>query len=69
MTSPISEEESNYLKVVFVLLRIATPLVREKFDNEFQPIMLKKVLQKARPKLLRLLNKEQEDLLFPWTGV
>ncbi|XP_052075124.1 uncharacterized protein LOC127712618 isoform X2 [Mytilus californianus] len=69
MASRISEEESNYLKVVVILLRIATPLVRIQFDKEFHPIQLKKELQKARPKLHRLLSLEQMDLLYPKTGV
>lgn len=68
MASRISEEESNYLKVVFVLLRIATPLIRVQFDKEVHPIQLKKELQKARPKLHRLLNQAQMDLLFPKSG-
>ncbi|CAG2225942.1 unnamed protein product [Mytilus edulis] len=69
MASRISEEESNYLKVVFVLLRIATSLIRVQFDKEVHPIQLKKELQKARPKLHRLLNQAQMDLLFPKSGV
>ncbi|CAG2255365.1 unnamed protein product [Mytilus edulis] len=68
MSSQISEEESNYLKVVFVLLRIATPLVRVKFDNEVHPIQLKKELDRSRQKLQGFLNQEQMDLLFPKTG-
>lgn len=69
MDSRISEEESNYLKVVFVFLRIATPLVRVQFDKEVHPIQLKKELQKAQPKLHHLLKKEQMDLLFPKSGL
>lgn len=69
MSSQISEEESNYLKVVFVLLRIATPLVRVKFDNEVHPIQLKKELDRSRQKLQGFLNQEQMDLLFPKTGL
>lgn len=39
-----TKEETNYLRIANLLLKIAPPAVRVKFDNEFDPVMLQKNL-------------------------
>ncbi|XP_052082662.1 uncharacterized protein LOC127720222 [Mytilus californianus] len=69
----ISREESNYIKIALLVLRISPPAVRVKFDIEFHPERLRKTLDENFPKLQALhhkkkINKDQWDLLFPLRG-
>ncbi|CAC5381977.1 ANK [Mytilus coruscus] len=71
----ITEEESNFLRTIILMLRVAPQAVREKFDTEFPPVGLQIVLNQNRVKFLeplkkkRIINQKQWDLLFPRTGI
>ncbi|XP_071154184.1 serine/threonine-protein phosphatase 6 regulatory ankyrin repeat subunit B-like [Mytilus edulis] len=73
MTTLITMEESNYIKIALLLLRISPRAVRIQFDYEFHPDCLNKTLNSNKCKLTDLkhkgrINKEQWNLLFPRTG-
>ncbi|CAC5389373.1 ANK [Mytilus coruscus] len=67
----ISHEEENYLRFANLLMRVAHPAVRKKFDKEFHPDGLKKVLDQNRLSILepmkkkKIINQAQWDVLFP----
>ena len=73
-SSEITEEENNYIRIVYLLLRVAPRVVREKFDSEFYPGGLKTELSTNRFKVIlplfnkRVINQKQWDLLYPVTG-
>lgn len=74
MQKTVTEEEANYFRIINLMLRVAPQAVRVKFDQEFFPGGLQKVLNKNEFKVLdslkrkRVINKKQWDLLFPRTG-
>ena len=73
-SSGITEEENNFIKAFYLLLRVAPPVVREIFDREFYPGGLKTELSTNRFKVIsplfqkRVISKKQWDLLYPVTG-
>ena len=74
MASVISNEESNYIKIALLILRISTKAVRNKFDYEFHPACLKKTLRDKTGLLLELkrqnrINQNQWAILFPGKGL
>ncbi|XP_052090920.1 serine/threonine-protein phosphatase 6 regulatory ankyrin repeat subunit C-like isoform X2 [Mytilus californianus] len=69
----ITMEESNYIKIALLLLRISPRAVRIRFDYEIHPDCLNKTLNSNIRKLTYLqskrhINQEQWNLLFPGTG-
>ncbi|XP_071149674.1 uncharacterized protein [Mytilus edulis] len=66
-------EETNYLRIANLMLRVAPPAVRVQFNNEFHPDKLQGTLKEQRFKILeslkgkRIINKPQWDKLFPKT--
>lgn len=70
----ITEEENNYIRIFYVLLRVAPSVVREQFDRNFTPGGLKTELSRNKTKLFQLLfnkrviHQTQWDLLYPVTG-
>ena len=73
-SSEITKEENNYVRIFYLLLRVAPPVVREKFDREFYPGGLKTELSRTRFNVIsplfkkRVINQKQWDLLYPKTG-
>lgn len=53
------KEETNYLRIANLLLRIAPPAVRVKFDSEFDPVMMQKTLNQSRSQ--KLVTKKKRD--------
>lgn len=43
-TAIVSQEETNYIRISHLLLRVAPPAIRVKFDSEFDPTLLQKTL-------------------------
>lgn len=74
MTSVVSKEESNYVKISLLLWRISHRVVRLQFDKEFHPDYLYKTLKSEHEKLQELyrsnrISRNQWNLLFPKTGL
>jgi hypothetical protein len=73
-SSGITEEENNYIRTFYLLLRVAPPVVREKFDREFYLGGLKTKLITKRFNVISplcnkgIINKKQLALLYPGTG-
>ena len=73
-SSGITDEENNYIRTFYLLLRVAPPVVRETFDREFYPGGLKTELSTNRFKVISplfnkgIINKKQWALLYPGTG-
>jgi len=73
-SSEITKEENDYIKICYLLLRVAPRVIREKFDSEFYPGGLKTELSTNRFKVIlplfnkRVINQKQWDLLYPVTG-
>lgn len=70
----ITSEESNYLRLLFLILKISARAVRLTFDQEFHPGHLCDTLDRSRTSLKGLqkkhiINKHQMRLLFPPTGM
>jgi hypothetical protein len=75
-SSEITEEENNYIRIFYLLLRVAPSVVRETFDREFDPGRLKTKLStdqnsKVISSLLKkhVIHQTQWDLLYPGTGI
>ncbi|XP_071135690.1 ankyrin-1-like [Mytilus edulis] len=72
--SVLSSEEINYLRLSNLILRVAPTAVKTKFDYEFHPTVLQRVLNQNKMKVIeplykqRIINKTQWDLLFPVSG-
>ncbi|VDI02299.1 Hypothetical predicted protein [Mytilus galloprovincialis] len=70
----ISYEETHFLRIANLLITIAPSAVRVKFDKEFHPDVLQKILYQERFKMLESLKKRniltqiQWDLMFPKSG-
>lgn len=70
----IAPEEENYLRIAHLLVRVAPSAVRVKFNYEFHPDGLKKILNQNRSTALyslkrqKVINQTQWDLLFPMSG-
>ncbi|XP_052080425.1 uncharacterized protein LOC127718446 [Mytilus californianus] len=70
----ISSEETYFLRIANLLIRIAPSAVRVKFDKEFHPDVLQKSLNQEKFKMLESLKKRniltqtQWDLMFPKIG-
>jgi len=73
-SSEITEDENNYIRIFYLLLSVAPPIVREIFDREFNPGRLKTELSTNRFKVIsplfdrRVINKKQWALLYPVNG-
>ncbi|CAG2226977.1 unnamed protein product [Mytilus edulis] len=70
MATSISAEETYYLRIANLLLKVAPTAVRVKFDKEFCPSGLHTVLNQNKAKIQglkqkRILNQKQWNLLFP----
>lgn len=63
MNNTVTKEETNYLRIANLLLRIAPPAVRVKFDSEFDPVMLQKTLNQSRSQKLDKLRKKRDNQL------
>ncbi|XP_052073571.1 uncharacterized protein LOC127711531 [Mytilus californianus] len=66
-------EKDNYDRINKLLQGAATPAVKQKFDKEFDPSILKSTLNKsfiglAKLKKQRVINQQQWTLLFPKNG-
>ncbi|XP_071145816.1 uncharacterized protein [Mytilus edulis] len=73
MATSISEEETYYLRIANLLLKVAPTAVRVKFDKEFCPSGLQTFLNQKRAKIQgltqkRIINQKQWNLLFPNSG-
>lgn len=69
----ISREDSNYIKIALLVLKISPRAVRVKFDIEFHPERLRRTLDQNFLKLQALqqqktISQKQLDLLFPLRG-
>lgn len=70
----LMQEEINFLRAANLVLRVAPPAVRLKFDKEYDPVALQHTLNKARCKDLEPLKKRkvtnlsQWNLMFPVSG-
>lgn len=69
----ISIEERDFLRIVFMLHRVACPVVRLKFNTIFHSKELKQTLKDNTNKLIQLkvekrITPSQWDLLFPTNG-
>lgn len=70
----LTQEEINFLRTANLILRVAPPAVRLKFDKEFDPVALQHTLNQARCKYLeplkkkKVINLNQWDLMFPVSG-
>ncbi|XP_076108016.1 uncharacterized protein LOC143076203 isoform X4 [Mytilus galloprovincialis] len=70
MATEIPSEESNYIKISLLILKISQHAVRLKFDTEFHPDCLQETLNRSSGKLRELqrmnrINQHQWTLLFP----
>lgn len=68
----LAAEEVNYLRLVHLMLRIATPVVRGVFDKEFDPEQLKggNIFPRYRIEQLvkrRHLSEKEKDLVLSIT--
>lgn len=66
-------EKDNYDRINKLLQVAATPAVKQKFDTEFDPSILKSTLNKSycglgKLKIQRVINQHQWTLLFPKNG-
>lgn len=66
----LSREETNFLRVANLVIRLSPKAVRNLFNREFNPGLLKSVFSKNWTKLDRLKNKyvitqRQWGVLFP----
>ncbi|CAC5358583.1 unnamed protein product [Mytilus coruscus] len=67
----VTQEQINYIRLLYLLETVAQPVVRNIFDKEFHPQELKRTLDQNKSKTLDLLrkrkhlNKEEYDILFP----
>lgn len=67
-------DETNFLRIIYLLLKVAPRAVQVKFDKEFNPDVLDKELQKAKWTVIeqlkkkRIITQAQWILLFPDTG-
>ncbi|XP_076108014.1 uncharacterized protein LOC143076203 isoform X3 [Mytilus galloprovincialis] len=73
MATEIPSEESNYIKISLLILKISQHAVRLKFDTEFHPDCLQETLNRSSGKLRELqrmnrINQHQWTLLFPSKG-
>ncbi|CAG2238023.1 unnamed protein product [Mytilus edulis] len=73
MATEIPSEESNYIKISLLILKISQRAVRLKFDTEFHPDCLQETLNRSNGKLRELqrinrINQHQWTLLFPSKG-
>ncbi|XP_063396571.1 uncharacterized protein LOC134681083 [Mytilus trossulus] len=73
MATEIPSEESNYIKISLLILKISQRAVRLKFDTEFHPDCLQETLNRSSGKLRELqmmnrINQHQWTLLFPSKG-
>lgn len=69
----LTEDETNFLRFVNLLIRIAPKAVRVVFDKYFQPCGLSVVLNQSKGKMeylnqRKILNKSQMELLYPLQG-
>lgn len=67
----VTREEVYYLKIIYLLYRIACPVVRMTFDQEIQPKQLRKTLDRYKLELEKryrkkdtIINDVQWGLLF-----
>lgn len=70
MATPMSQEDTNFLRLAGLLIRIAPRAVRQRFDFELDPFTLKTFLSKNRRGIeelrgKRVITQAQYDLLYP----
>lgn len=70
----ISSEDSNFIRIYFLIVKISSRAVRLTFDQEFHPCCLCKTLKRSilrlrRLQMKRIINMRQMALLFPPTGM
>ncbi|CAC5385483.1 unnamed protein product [Mytilus coruscus] len=76
ITSELTADEVNYLRMIHLLVRVACPVVRMYFDKEIQPDQLRKTLDKYRSEMVTrcrkndtIINDFQWRLLYgPYIG-
>lgn len=70
----IRKEELDFLRVAYLIIRVAVQAVKVKFDKEFHPGGLQTALNQAKSKLedlkkkKKIINQKQWELLFPTSG-
>jgi len=73
-SSGITKEENNYIRIFYLLVRVAPPVVRNKFDRELYPGRLKTELSTKQYSVIsplvskRVINQKQWAFLYPVTG-
>ncbi|XP_063398897.1 uncharacterized protein LOC134683518 [Mytilus trossulus] len=62
------KEKQNYTTLDRLLKDVAEPVVRKRFDKEFDPTALQKTLNRESLILKKLVNRKQWNILFPPRG-
>ncbi|CAG2219888.1 unnamed protein product [Mytilus edulis] len=62
------KEQQNYTTLDRLLKDVAEPVVRKRFDKEFDPTALQKTLNRESFILKKLVNRKQWNILFPPRG-
>lgn len=57
ITTSLSREESNYLRLAHLIIRVSPEAVRKSFDHNFSPGGLHIILMMNKPKIEILFNK------------
>lgn len=71
MTTSSSQENTRFLRLACLLMKIAPHAVRKKFDLEFDPVTLQKFLRENRSKIddltyrNRVLTQTHYQILYP----
>ncbi|CAC5401168.1 unnamed protein product [Mytilus coruscus] len=70
ITSSLTSEESNYLRLAHLVIRVSPEAVRKRFDHHFNRGGLQTILMmhKARIEVLfnkKIINQSQLDILYP----
>lgn len=69
----LTKEQSNYIRLMTLVLRAGREVVQIKFDYEFHPTQFAKELQRNKFKLHKLRGKvfqeNQWQLMYPSSGV
>ncbi|CAC5371904.1 unnamed protein product [Mytilus coruscus] len=60
-----SEENQNYVTLDKLMKEVAEPVVRKRFDKEFDPAVLQATLKKESVKIKKHTNRKQWNILFP----
>ncbi|XP_071123582.1 uncharacterized protein [Mytilus edulis] len=60
-----SKENQNYVTLDKLLKEVSEPVVRKRFDKEFDPAVLQATLNKESVKIKKHTNRRQWNILFP----